>query len=295
MKILVIGYEAEAKYSGVFRDNFCSALDHAGLSYDVASPGQSLLNFPNYDLYIGAGDELLRRLPEQVALIKSMGGVAIDIRTKKMPNKPKTWVQSIFMARNYQVDYVLTHMPDSRKRCLYIGQGLNEKLLYPEHDEMFTIFVDHYMPGRSAKVQRILDQCKRMAENRHNIRIWYQNSQGIVENVFQEDKSQYKPIPFSQLSAYYRKTHVFLPTHRETQGIVAAEVGMCGGITLLEPWMYPKKTLENIPHHFYQKNIVWPDTVHIEANMKFTRSHYGMDVFAQRIKAALDSIAAEAL
>ena len=45
-------------------------------------------------------------------------------------------------------------------------------------------------------------------------------------------------IPFETIAEYYRKTDIFLPTHRETQGMLAQEIGTCGGITVLQEWMY---------------------------------------------------------
>lgn len=300
MKILVIGSSSTDKYSGVFCRNFRRALDIVGFEYVHVPMDANMLDYPGFDLYIGAGDELLRRLPRQVADIHAMGGIAVDIRTKKLPNKPKTWLKTLFGDKKYQADYVLTHMQDSRSNCFHIGQGLNDSVLYPDHDDILTIYVDHWFGYRNAfynrsrpKVQKILNQCRELYDRKNGaVRVWYHNSQGIVENVFEEDTNHYKLIPFDELSQYYRKTHIFLPTHRESQGIVGAEIGMCGGLTLLERWMYPKQTIRHIPHRFYFNKIKWPGEIDIEGNAEFTRRHYSFDAYALRIKKALEEIMA---
>jgi hypothetical protein len=35
-------------------------------------------------------------------------------------------------------------------------------------------------------------------------------------------------VPFAKIARYYRKTHVFMPTHREGLGMAAAEIGCVG-------------------------------------------------------------------
>lgn len=299
MRVLVIGSASTDKYSGVFCRNFRRALDIIGFDYTHVPVDEDITRHKGYDVYVGAGDELLRRLPGQVASIHSVGGVAVDIRTKKLPNKPKTWLKNLLQDKKYQADYVLTHMEDDREGCFYIGQGLNDSVLYPEHDDILTIYVDHWFGYANSrintswpKVQRILNQCRDRYAKDKNIRVWYHNSKGIVENNFVEDPTNYKTIPFDELAAYYRKTHIFLPTHRESQGIVGAEIGLCGGLTLLERWMYPKQTIKNIPHQFYRRRIKWPKEVDIEANREFTKKHYSFENYALRIKSALEQIVA---
>lgn len=290
MKVLLIGQTSKDGYPGVFFNNVQRALDLIGVEHDTTSDFDQINSFPNYDLYFGVGDEFFRRNPNLVSNIKAMGGVTVDFRTKKLPNKPKTWIKTLLQNSKFKADYVFTHMRDSRKNCFYVGQGFDPNYLYPEHDDYFTVLVDHYMRRRRAEVQNILDQCKSFYGSKQKVRIWYHNHEGIVENLFVESTKQYKSIPFSELTSYYRKTHVFLPTHRETQGIVAAEIGHCGGLTLLKPWMYPKQTVKNIPHEFYKDRIKWPDKVDIAHNREFTMKHYSLESFANRIALAIDEI-----
>lgn len=290
MKILLIGYTKRDGYPGVFFNNVQRALDLIGVDYDTTSKIDQISEFQGYDLYFGVGDEFFRRRPDLVAVIKGMGGVTADFRTKMLPNKPKTWLKNFIQNKKYNTDYVFTHMRDKRKNCFYVGQGFDPNYLYPEHDEYFTVLVDHYMPRRKPEVQQILDQCKIFFDRGKKVRIWYHNHDGIVENLFVESKLQYKSIPFDELTSYYRKTHIFLPTHRETQGIVAAEIGHCGGLTLLKPWMYPKQTVKNIPHEFYTNEIKWPNKVDVDKNREFTMKHYSIESFAERMANAIEQI-----
>lgn len=290
MKILVVGSDVKNGYPGVFCEHFRKALNASNVAHDFQVASPNFTPRSGYDIYIGAGDELFRRMPETVYQIKKGGGIVLDARTKKLPNKPKTLLNFFFQSSDFKADFILSHTPSKSRNCFYIGQGFDQANLYPQHDEYFTVLVDHYMPKRRAKVQSILDQCKQLFEFGNKVRIWYHNSNGIAENIFEEDRTQYKALPYEKIASYYRKTHCFLPTHRETQGIVAAEVGLCGGITLLEPWMYPKYVIQKIPHVFYRNKISWPESVDIRSNMDLASKNFGMMAYSSRIKSTLEEI-----
>ncbi|MEJ2309577.1 MAG: hypothetical protein P8Z78_09700 [Gammaproteobacteria bacterium] len=292
-RLLLIGYSGQKKYSGVFMRNVQRALSSLGLEFDVMPPEAcESADLDGYVLFLGVGDELFRRRPELVDLLHEAGGKVVDFRTKYLPSKVKSRLAYYLQGSSKRADYVLTHMQDRCSRCFYVGQGVNDDLLYPEHDDTFTLFVDHWMPRRRECVQQILDQCRELFESRENVRVWYQSAHGIVENDFTATPGDYKTYPFEELAAFYRKTHLFLPTHRETQGVVAAEIGMCGGLTLLQPWMYPKERRLELPHHLYRKKIIWPEAVDIEANRTMARKHFGLDAFAVRLQSAFNRIGA---
>ena len=290
-RLLLIGYSSHNKYSGVFMRNVQRALTSLGLEYDVMSPEACEgADLAGYDLFLGVGDELFRRRPELVAKLHETGGKVVDFRTKYLPHKLKVRLAHFLQKPSMRADYVLTHMQDRCSRCFYVGQGVNDDLLYPEHDDYFTIFVDHWMPRRRECVQEILDQCRQLYESREKVRVWYQSAHGIVENDFTATPGDYRTYPFEELATFYRKTHLFLPTHRETQGVVAAEIGMCGGLTLLQPWMYPKERRLELPHRLYRGKIAWPGSVDIEANRAMARKHFGLDAFAARLQDAFNRI-----
>ena len=154
----------------------------------------------------------------------------------------------------------------------FLPKFVNDDLLYPEHDknEPLTIFIDHYHNQNQDEeklsqvtINYIFDQLKKAP---FPLRTFYLNSKGIEINsnkpeiistkkpkVF-EKMDSYKYLPFEEIANYYRKTHVFFPTHRETQGMVAQEIGACGGLTVMQYWMYPKKVQEQFPKIFYFPN-----------------------------------------
>lgn len=293
MKILLVGYNAPDKYSGVFLRNVQKAMDVAGLNHDTRSPDE-LGDVSKFDIVIGTGDELFRKSPDLVSYIKSNGVITADFRTKFMPKKPKALVKYLFQNELEKCDYVFTHQEQKLPRAIFVGQGFDETLLYPEQEEIFTVLIDHWFPKRRVSLRSILASAKELYGNRSKVRVWYHNHTGIAENIFDESTQQYQTLPFTELASYYRRTHVFLPTHRETQGIVGAETGMCGAHTFLEKWMYPAKVIQHIPHTFYKNgSIPWPDTVDIKANREFTMKHYGIEVFAKRIEAALQTVMAK--
>ena len=57
-----------------------------------------------------------------------------------------------------------------------------------------------------------------------------------------------------RISLTNRQTDIFFPTHKESQGMLAQEIGACGGITVLQEWMYPKITTNQFISVFYKEN-----------------------------------------
>jgi hypothetical protein len=290
MKLLLISRATPGGYDFALLRNVQRALDRAGIAWSHIDAAVPVEDHRGFDLYAGVGDELLRKKPDLVRRIRAMGGISADFRTRFLPRKPVRWAMHAMGLGKDQPDYALTHFRTWHPRGLYVGQGVNDDLLYPEHDDVFTVYVDHFMGSRRSYVQHILDQCADLRRGRKDVRVWYHASDGIAENRFAEDRTAPRVFPFERLAAYYRKTHVFLPTHRETQGMVAAEIGMCGGLTLLRPLTYPKERTAEIPHRFYLSKIRWPDHVDIAANRALARAHFGIDAFAARLKQAIDTI-----
>ena len=89
--------------------------------------------------------------------------------------------------------------------------------------------------------------------------IFYHTSKGIEINRLSPEipkigKSQCASyIPFEEIAKYYRKTDVFFLLI-ETQGMVAQEIAACGGITVLQDWMYPKISHDQFSAMLYNQN-----------------------------------------
>jgi hypothetical protein len=187
-------------------------------------------------------------------------------------------------------DMVFTHFRSRHPRAHYVGQCVSEVRLFPEHDGRFTVFIDHDMPSRRSALPAILSQCAALHRARPELRFWFMSDRGIVENDFRPPRAAYRTYPFAEIAAYYRRTHVVLPTHRETQGMLGAEIGMCGGLTLLQPWMYPAERRAEIPHRLYRGRFDLPETVDIAANRAMAQRNFSIETFAGRLGAGLERL-----
>ena len=59
--------------------------------------------------------------------------------------------------------------------------------------------------------------------------------------------------------------------------MVAQEIGLCGGITLMQPWMYPSETYYQFPKVLYRQsdNIDWEGLKNLmtEKQIQINREH----------------------
>ena len=147
----------------------------------------------------------------------------------------------------------------------YLPKFIDTDNLYPEKytDGKLTVYVDHFKyqneKERDDSINAINKIFFSIKNSKIPLRVFYHTSKGIeIDRLTPEitkNKSQIaKFLPFDQIAKYYRKTDIFFPTHRETQGMVAQEIAACGGLTILQPWMYPKSTLGQFAHIIYNEN-----------------------------------------
>ena len=132
--------------------------------------------------------------------------------------------------------------------------------MYPEQSEKITVFIDHYKhqteSEREISIRSILYIFKNLKKYRNQIDIYFHSAKGIELNPEQitiptDKKNNFKYMSFDEISKYYRKCHIFFPTHRETQGMLAQEIGACGGLTIMQKWMYPIETHHQFEHLLY--------------------------------------------
>ena len=104
-------------------------------------------------------------------------------------------------------------------------------------------------------MQKIFQEIK---NSRIPLKIYYHTSKGIEINRLEPEIPEKslpqcaKYIPYREIVKYYRETDIFFPTHRETLGMVAQEIGACGGITLMQDWMYPSVMQNQFMHIIYK-------------------------------------------
>ena len=165
------------------------------------------------------------------------------------------------------VNIYLYFNPSSKKlhnHYQYIPKFILEEYLYPEprKDNFLNVYVDHFAYANPSLRQESIKTIKKIFTDIKNsdvkMNVFYHTSKGIEVNRLKPEIPKIGVsqcalyIPFEEISYYYRITDVFLPTHRETQGMVAQEIGACGGITVLQDWMYPKTTHDQFAAILYK-------------------------------------------
>ena len=148
----------------------------------------------------------------------------------------------------------------------YLPKFILEEYLYiePRKDEKLNIFVDHFGCSNPSLRKESIEAINKIFTDIRDadtpMNIFYHTSKGIEINRLSPEipkigKSQCASyIPFEEIAKYYRKTDVFFPTHRESQGMVAQEIAACGGITVLQDWMYPKISHDQFSAMLYNQD-----------------------------------------
>jgi len=220
---------------------------------------EKIHNYPkkNYDILILVGIRSLskanldiERLRKNVKILIEIGDSGIDPR--------KTY-------EDYYFYFIPTEKP-LFKHYIYLPKFIDENYLYPEQSKKITVFVDHYKhqteSEKEISIRSILNIFENLKKYRNKIDIYFHTSKGIELNpekitIPADKKNNFKYMDFEEISKYYRKCNIFFPTHRESQGMLAQEIGACGGLTIMQKWMYPIETHYQFEHLLYDfKNFV---------------------------------------
>ena len=255
-KIALIKF-VDGPWDKMIQDIFYKVLIEEG-SYDVSKIDGYPKNNDFFDLIILCGIRSViknnldaKRLKNSCKYLADMGDSGLD---------PRTNVEDLYF-------YFLPSDKKLYKHYYYLPKFVDEEHLYPEqsNEKLLTIFIDHYKHQNDKEIKISYDAIFKVFELIKNsnfpLRVFYQTSKGIALNPAEPEipeanlKQNYKILPFEEIAKYYRQTHVFFPTHRETQGMVAHEIGACGGVTLLQDWMYPKSTINQFPHIIYRQEV----------------------------------------
>lgn len=216
---------------------------------------ENILNYPkkNYDILILIGVRSISKKKLDVNLLKKHTKILVEIGD-----------DGIGLQR-YGEDYYFYFIPTkepSFKHYLYLPKFIDEDYLYPEQNEKISVFVDHFGNGsqteqeKQISIKSILYIFENLKKYRNKIDIYFHSSKGIELNpetitIPADKKNYFKNIDFDEITKFYRKCHVFFPTHRESQGMLAQEIGACGGLTILQNWMYPLATHHQFEHLIY--------------------------------------------
>ena len=210
-------------------------------------------NYPkkNYDILILVGIRSISKRKLDTNLIREKAKIIIEIGD-----------DGIGFER-YGEDYYFYFIPTknpSFEHYIYLPKFIDNDFLYPEQTEKISVFVDHYKHQtereRDISIRSILYIFEKLKKYRNEIDIYFHSSKGIELNpqeitIPANKKDNFKYIDFEEITKYYRKCHIFFPTHRESQGMLAQEIGACGGLTVLQEWMYPIETHYQFEHLIY--------------------------------------------
>ncbi len=214
---------------------------------------EKIHNYPkkNYDILILVGIRSIskanldiERLRKNVKILIEIGDSGIDPR--------KTY-------EDYYFYFIPTEKP-LFNHYIYLPKFIDENYLYPEQSKKITVFVDHYKhqteSEKEISIRSILYIFENLKKYRSKIDIYFHNSKGIELNpekitIPADKNNNFKYMDFEEISKYYRKCNIFFPTHRESQGMLAQEIGACGGLTIMQKWMYPIETHYQFEHLLY--------------------------------------------
>lgn len=173
-----------------------------------------------------------------------------------------TAVDVTFVARNPNV---------ACERCFYVGWAADPDLILPRQDpHELRILVDHpdYTPGRE-HLDRSIDVIRQVAafvdsglwKRKFNTVRVRRSIDGGIEDCDLRAATvapfTRKTIPFDQVCAEYSKTHIFIPTHKESLGLTVLETAMAGALPVVMEDFVPIDRLRTVRHVEFRNEIPW--------------------------------------
>ena len=231
------------------RDVMYNALNE-NLNYNC----EKISNYPEekvYDILILCGIRVIHKKKLDRHRLRSKAKIIIEIGDDGMD--PRRTIE----------DYYFYFNPNEKplfKHYIYLPKFVDTSYLYPEQSEKVSVFIDHYKhqteSEKKVSISSLLFIFENLKKFRNNIDIYFHSSKGIELNpdnitIPTNTKSNFKFLDYQEITKFYRKCHIFFPTHRETQGMLAQEIGACGGLTIMQEWMYPKNTHYQFEHLIY--------------------------------------------
>ena len=205
----------------------------------------------NYDFLILCGVKLIYKKKLDTQLLRSKVKFIVELGDDGMDPRKTDADLYFFFNPSRQIFY-----PNYK----YLPKFIETDYLFPEHDKKKTIYIDHYrhQNENEKKISQTAIQFifRQLFPFKKYFNIYFHSEKGIELNpneisIPKNEKHNYKQIEYKEICKYYRKSHLFFPTHRETQGMLAQEIGSCGGLTVMQEWMYPQSTHYQFNHEIY--------------------------------------------
>lgn len=164
----------------------------------------------------------------------------------------------------HKADFLFTHLPKGKDPL--VGMAVLDEYLYPEprQTDKVTVWVDHNSP-RNDVTDTILKNLHYI-EQFYPIRVLFQNNFGVTQDYFHrhtKDQLEYHKYDYDIMCSLYRKADIYFPTHRETQGLNAVEMGMAGATIVTQPFMLPRSQVEKLPCVVYNdfRELDWRELI----------------------------------
>lgn len=149
------------------------------------------------------------------------------------------------------------------QKNIFIGPMFNSEYLYPEKQyNNLIIHIDHHYQGRSDCFSQIVKLINGLKHNQYfqtywnNFEIYYHGLK--LEDITDFDFYIRPPnIPYSELTAIYRKCHVGFISHRETLGMYPIEMAAAGAIPILLDDLFLPIPMQKIVNCFSCKENFW--------------------------------------
>ena len=95
-------------------------------------------------------------------------------------------------------------------------------------------------------------------------------------------------VPFEDIAREYRRTHVYVVTHKESVGLTCLELGYCGALVAAPKDMIYPDRLQCVRHVEYEgPRAPWGkllESIHIMASAELAREQRWYDVAERMIK-----------
>jgi pterin-4a-carbinolamine dehydratase len=173
-------------------------------------------------------------------------------------------------------------------RYHYIGWAADHDYLYPEQrsDEL-RILLDHpyYKSGQPDITEAVTKDATMFAhggEWRHkykSVRVRRLINGGAEDVTIRDEPLKMFDrvhVPFPDICNEYRKTHVYMVTHKESVGLTCLELAMCGALVVAPKGMIYQDRLDTVRHVLYEGvRAPWTqvlDDINIMASAELARA-----------------------
>lgn len=172
------------------------------------------------------------------------------------------------------------------KNC-FIGWAADGDYLYPEQDnDVLRILIDHpYYKLPNGDVRDCTEKVTKDVMEFVEVGLWRNHWNAVrvrrlvnggAEEVIDGTVRRFdrKHVPFSEIAAEYRKSHVYMVTHKESVGLTCLELAYCGALTVAPIGLIYQDRIDTVRHVTYNGSVPWEwvlDSIDVQASAEKAR------------------------